>query len=200
MNRRQAERWAQNSVWKDDVFHVTAVQNADSLQAQGFDVGRRAFGRAWGNGVYLGTDETTRQMYERWTRMLKDEPASLTIKINVKAVFRFDASQMLERQTYLAVAKTLPDGERDFRAMVSQIEQNNIRVLRTAEYLPLAHRETFLVQHDYQIAPAPEALTRLLQPRGFDALHVADHDPPTSFVGGNQIVVFNPQNVVIIRR
>jgi hypothetical protein len=199
MSRRAAERWARDSVWQEDVFHVTDASNVAGLQAQGFDVTRRTFGRAWGNGIYVGTDEATRQMYEQWTRMLKGKPQALTLKINVKSVFRFDASRIIARQTYLAVAKTLPDGERDFRALVRQMEQNNARVLRDAEALPYAQREAFLAQNDYQLPVPQEALIRLLQQRGYDALHVTDHDPPTSFVGGNQIVVFKAQNVVIIR-
>lgn len=68
MSRADAELWAANSVYKGDTYHVTpGVANERSIKANGFDLSKKKFGRIWGDGVYVGTDQGAAKQYQRWT-------------------------------------------------------------------------------------------------------------------------------------
>ena len=79
MSRADAELWAKDSAVKVDTYHVTTgVKNERSIAENGFDLSRTKFGRMWGDGVYVGTDEATAAQYRGWTG-----PAARTMKIKV---------------------------------------------------------------------------------------------------------------------
>jgi hypothetical protein len=88
MSREQAERWAAGSQYQGDVYHVTpGAANARSIMEDGFDLSKRKFGRMWGDGVYVSTDEGAADTYRRWTgRSAK----TMTIKADVRNMLVFD--------------------------------------------------------------------------------------------------------------
>jgi hypothetical protein len=63
MSSADAERWAAGSAYPAVVFHVTTTETARAIRRLGFDLGYRAGGRAWGNGVYAATDRATCDWY-----------------------------------------------------------------------------------------------------------------------------------------
>jgi len=97
------------------------------------------------------------------------------------------------------MAKQLPGGEQRFKEIIDAIKEDNSRLLvRTLRMSPEV-REKYLSEHGYEVQYEAVALTRLLTERGYDALLVKDFPGLTDIVGGNQIVVFNPKKVVIIK-
>ena len=90
MSRADAELWAANSAYKGDTYHVTpGVANERSIKENGFDLSKRKFGRMWGDGVYVGTDETTAEQYRGWTGQ---SARTLTIKVDVRNPAIFNAN------------------------------------------------------------------------------------------------------------
>ena len=90
MSRADAELWAANSAYKGDTYHVTpGVANERSIKGNGFDLSKRKFGRMWGDGVYVGTDETTAEQYRGWTGQ---SARTLTIKVDVRNPAIFNAN------------------------------------------------------------------------------------------------------------
>jgi hypothetical protein len=69
MTSAEADEWAAGSVYANDEFyHITkGVEAERSIMREGFDLSRRKFGRVWGDGVYVGLDDDTAQMYQSWT-------------------------------------------------------------------------------------------------------------------------------------
>ena len=89
MSRADAERWAASSKVTQDTYHITtSVANARSIMENGFDLGRREFGRMWGDGVYVGADNETAKLY---TRFVGRGARKLTIKMDVRNPFAFKA-------------------------------------------------------------------------------------------------------------
>lgn len=95
MTRAEAEAWVKNSAVPGDTWHVTRSENAEGISqkgfTKGFDLSRKAFGRVWGDGVYVSDNPETSKMYEQWVTMGSDNPPSrLTLKVNVEKVFEYD--------------------------------------------------------------------------------------------------------------
>jgi hypothetical protein len=85
MARATAERWAANSAFKDDVYHITpGVANERSIKANGFNLDAQKFGRMWGDGVYVGADQNTADVYRQWTGR---SARTLAIKLNIEKPF-----------------------------------------------------------------------------------------------------------------
>lgn len=82
---------------------------------------------------------------------------------------------------------------------MTQITRRNSELRREILKLPAANRKEFLRQNGYESFAEAAALTALLREYGYDALLIVDRPGLTGAVGGNQIVVFDPQNVVIIK-
>jgi hypothetical protein len=88
MSRDEAERWAADSKINQDTYHLTpGIANARSIMANGFDLSRQKFGRMWGDGVYVGVDEETAEIYKRW---IGPGARKLTIRMNVNNPFVYE--------------------------------------------------------------------------------------------------------------
>jgi hypothetical protein len=184
MSRAEAEKWAENSVVRETVSHVTIPQNAKGIKQDGFDVNRVAVGRVWGNGVYVGLDDQTADFYKEMytTKKLNpndEEPVSLRIQLNVKNVYTVDVSSYDEYNTnrFESIVSQLPDGTQRFKEIKAEIaNEGKINTKSGVER---------------------EAITRILQQNNYDALKIVD-SKFRYWVGGNQMIVFDPRNVTVI--
>ena len=107
MTRAQAVRWAAESAFPSPVYHVTTVEAAAAIRVHGFDLGRRAGGRAWGDGVYAAVDEATRDAY---LRQLGSHGVALELRVAVNRVLRIRIPFAGGRQPFEYVLAAIPDG------------------------------------------------------------------------------------------
>jgi hypothetical protein len=164
MSREQAERWTKGSQYQGDVYHITkGVANERSIAANGFDLSKKKFGRMWGDGVYVGTDAETAEMYKDWTG-----PGARKLAI------RTDVRNML---TFVIDRGDL--NEVDIIVQGLGIDK------RTASNLWSKTRRE------------GDGLTKILSGAGYDALQIVDKLEQAA--GGNQIVIFDPKKVVVIK-
>lgn len=59
MTRVEADAWAADSTYRQTVYHATTANAEAAIRRRGFDLGRRAGGRVWGDGVYAALDQET---------------------------------------------------------------------------------------------------------------------------------------------
>jgi hypothetical protein len=86
MTRAEVELWAEDSVYKEDLYHGTDTEAAAAIKSGGFDLSIYKNGRVFGNGVYLSTEEKMARQYGVLTG-----GETLTAKINVQDVLVIDS-------------------------------------------------------------------------------------------------------------
>lgn len=214
MTREQAEGWAQDSSFQDDVYHITPIENVASLKVEGFDLTRRNFGRVWGNGAYVTPDPETAEMYMSWGGGHYNVER-LAAKINVQNMLAVDVSKWTfdddMHEFVLKRASVRHPGILDrYVDQLRLIRRNNEKIVVEAkeysesvppeqsaaafrEYIDRAAEEGRYVEGSQRA----EAFTRTLVSYGHDALYITE-SMLTGPVGGNQIVIFDPQKVVLI--
>lgn len=170
MTQKEADLWAANSAHKTPVFHRTDTENVRAIQKEGFSLRKTRFGRIWGNGVYMTDDPVARKKYAQWIGSSSKE---LELRINVRNVFVFD-SDMLDKKNYPmfqrfeVIASTIPGGQERYNQLVKELFDE------------------------------AEAISRLLQENGYDALLITQRRF-SEIVGGTQILVFDPKNVTVVK-
>ena len=88
MNRGQAEQWAMDSVYQDDVYHGTSSANAKAIRNDGFIIPENPrFGRFYGDGVYLSEGEHSANTYARMLENYGIESEILKTKVNIRNPF-----------------------------------------------------------------------------------------------------------------
>lgn len=212
MSREEAELWARESAIQHDVYHVTDAENVTSLKRNGFDLNRSRFGRVWGNGVYVTPDENTAAMYENWA----GGPArTLAIRLDVRKPLMVDVSRVREaddmhKYILKRVESRNPGIWKTYVRHVEDFEKRYWEAVTEGQALadqapPSRKRKVFIDFMQQAIAdgriptgsPSAAALNQTLQDYGYDSLHITE-TPITGRVGGNQIVIFDPKQVVII--
>jgi hypothetical protein len=111
MTRAEAERWAAGSVFRAPVFHVTTVEAAASIRLHGFDLSRRAGGRAWGNGVYAAVDRATR---DRYMEHLGRFGVTLPVRVDVRRVLTIRIGPTSGLPPVMQLLSVVPAGLRRF--------------------------------------------------------------------------------------
>ncbi len=81
MTIEEAEEWAAAFGLLPPVYHVTTTGAAVGIQRSGFDLGKRAGGRAWGDGVYAAIDAATRDHY---LQQLGRHGVASSLRVNVR--------------------------------------------------------------------------------------------------------------------
>jgi hypothetical protein len=219
LSRSDAEKWAKDSVYKDDVFHVTSKDAAASIKTNGFrEASGQSFGASWGNGTYLSLDSETNAYY----RSMIINPETLTLKVNIKNPVKFDARNVGDiEEGARAIAGQIGkleeyDKKRSaLDALNKQIEQKATDVLgkplkinqkpRDESYDAFEKRFeesrqkriAFLREQGAHEYPHADALTEVVKDAGHDAIIITDGEFRPE-IGGNQMVIFNPKNIKII--
>ena len=171
MPRAEAERWAAGSAISEALYHVTHRQAAARIRREGFDLTRRTIGRAWGNGIYATPD---RQVLATYAQVYGNAAEVIELRVQVHQPLRVqpvvsDRIDMLRQALLL-----LPGANARFIDLTIELSRS----------LP---------------APlvAPEAFSRVLREAGYDALEVVEIGVSAT-VGGSQVVVYDPLNVVVV--
>lgn len=168
MDRATAERWASNSAYKDDVYHITpGVANERSIKANGFDLSKKKFGRMWGDGVYVGADQETADLYKTWAGR---SARTLKIKIDVSNPFIYEPESSNFTQANI-IQKALNITRKESldlwgEARTGKVTRTLDQILSDAGYDAL------------HVKAIPSEVGE--------------------YAGGNQLVVFDPKKVVVI--
>lgn len=215
MSRKEAEQWAKDSVIKEPMYHVTRPNAIESMMQEGFKLEGTRWARVWGEGVYMTDSEDVLDFY----RNIKSTSETLELRVNLKKVlvvnaddkrgyeFWRDALRSIDFETradydmteerVVKLAKELYDQK---RAIVRSALDNGAN----AESVRNQLREKFGTSDSYDwSSDAFEwyIVQAFLKRQGYDALKVLDPGKPfTSSIGGNQLVVFDVRNVVIIKK
>lgn len=107
MGREEAEQWAEGSAFPAPIYHVTSDVAAASIMENGFDLGRRAGGRAWGDGIYAATDDPTRRAY---LNQLGVRGVALELRAHVHAVLTVEIVVRSRIQPFWQLIAAVPDG------------------------------------------------------------------------------------------
>lgn len=162
MTKAEADEWASGSAFQNEEFaHVTkGVDTERAIMRDGFDLGKKKFGRVWGDGVYVGLDDETAQMYRSWTG---PGARKMAIKVRVENPFVIQQSAKSRFTQEYIVSRALDISEARARTMLQK-----------------------------------QAITEILEGAGYDALRIEALSVEGA-IGGNQMVVFNPKNVTVIK-
>lgn len=209
MSEPDAERWAADSVVTQTVQHVTYAENVDSLKQDGFDLNRSAWGRVWGDGVYVTDDKTTAEFY----RTGMQHGGRVAVVVNLKIDVRNPLEVRIGQEGMYSLWRSLPpEAEQRFHALLKEARDEGDHIFKNAPYSGLrpgqltqekvAERERYF-EEAFKTAkfgnadPDAQALTMVVQEWGYDAIHITE-SVFTEEVGGQQWVIFDPQKVVIL--
>jgi len=78
MTAAESSQWFKNSKLKDTYIHGTTEESVESIKKNGFDLSKKRYGRAYGDGVYMSSEEEVRK------KGLSYGSSRLRIRINVK--------------------------------------------------------------------------------------------------------------------
>ncbi|MBX7220340.1 MAG: phage head morphogenesis protein [Blastocatellia bacterium] len=199
MTLKKAEEWASQSAYPVPVSHVTDIETAKKIEKEGFKLSKAGFGGTWGNGVYAATDQKTSEMYESWVRDTGKTPQKLTVLANVRKIFEHQTGLPVVMDEIESIVRTFPNGERTFNKLLDSINEANDGLLKKAFHLPTSERRDFLDRNGYIGNPYAQALVQFLEDMGYDALLVKE-TPISAKFGGNQILVFDPRKVIVVKK
>jgi len=171
MSRQDAEQWIKDSAYKNDTYHITpGVANERSIRRNGFDLTKSKFGRMWGDGVYVGVDQETADVYRQWTGR---SARKLTIKLNVQNPFVYEEVYNNFKQADVLLSA---------QKLNSNVQANRIAANDLIREKGLSGALADLGYDALHIIPKSSGIPGAGITR----------------VGGNQIVVFDPRKVVVI--
>lgn len=219
MPREDAEAFARGSVFTRDVQHTTTASSAAGIRSSGFDLTRNRFGRVWGHGVYVATDEATSAMYRSWiTTRTTDEAVTLTLKVNVRKVVTLDATEVDATEGVKAALRKV--GAEDRAAEIRQADTAARKAFRDSYVDPVTGvpwadrpsgaggppgqraRNEYMTRYtkaETDAIPKVDPNTMALQELGYDAIEiVGENIAEDAYSGGLQLVVFDPRRVVVI--
>jgi hypothetical protein len=222
LSRNDAEKFASDSKYSKDVYHATTSENADKIRSEGFAAPNgSSFGAMWGNGVYVATDKASTDYYRR-TMGMTDKAETMTLKARIKNPIKFDASNVESPEEGAEKIAEQIGQSHEYNSELKRINATNTKLeleaakkfgrpLRTSDRRKGESNDTFLQRyedqrrqysdfmagHGYVDNPSGEALTRIASSTGYDAIIINDREFRPE-VGGNQIVVFDPNNIKVI--
>lgn len=217
-----AEKFAAKGKYTSDVYHVTTKQNAEKIRDIGFKLtGGESFGGEWGAGVYVATDKESTEYYQSTTNMTS--PAeTLNLKIKITNPIKFDASNVESPvEGAEEIAAQIGQSE-SYDQVLHGIKQQNEKIemqakekfgrpLRATDISRDESSEDFENRFDnqrkqyrdyyhdegYVDSPSGVAISRVATNAGYDSIIIHDSEFRPQ-LGGNQVVVFNPQNIMVI--
>lgn len=197
MDDGEAKQWAAGGKIDRPLYHVTTSGAGESIARDGFNTGAGQFGKVWGNGVYLASDDASADIYAKQMA----DPEKLTTYAKVEKPFTARVSSNSPGTMYEDVAKQMPGGLPAYQKALQAAKQRHASVKQEAEEkhpLDAAAQMQYMVDHGANAHPSAEAIQSVLSQAGHDALVIQQDGKPTKAVGGNQVVVFNPKQVTSV--
>lgn len=195
MSADEAKDWAKGSAIEEPLMHVTSKEGAEGISKEGFDLSRKQFGKVWGEGVYATGDEDTAKIYS-------DQMASggtvLHLHVKVQKPLRIKLSG--KDSFYDEAAAHLPGGVSGFNQEVERANSEHQDIKNEAGRLyptDAGKQMQHVIDKGGDKYAEAVALQRMAEKAGHDAFIIEEAAGATKGAGGNQVVVFNPKNVVV---
>jgi tRNA nucleotidyltransferase/poly(A) polymerase len=215
MTRQQAEWWASKSDVKQTLLHVTEDANVGDIAEHGFSLKKRAWGRLWGDGVYVCAptipSEQMRAL-KTWA-VLYDNPVALKLKIDVRKVLDVDTERAIQSVYQTSAGEEAFSNESEYIAnLAGAVEEYRAEVQRLDHLVQRAlsekpdeegikPTERIIIEETgvesiLDVDPRAHVLAKVLKARGYDALHIRSPEFKIG-TGGAQYVVLNPKSIRI---
>lgn len=192
MTQDEALAWAKNQGTKYDkiVYHVTTPENAEAILKDGYKLGKKGIytkGEALlGEGFYGATDWDTVELYQELALLQNKDQETIGFAVNVQKPLRLTVTEPKwwdygnNAPWKGATPQGILDdflgsviGKKDLKALKQEIEGTNPGIGQS------------------------EILKKILQDMGYDSI-IFITPGAEQYLGGSQIVVFDPRNVVAI--
>lgn len=182
MRQADAERWAAGTALPGTYLHYTAA--APKILRSGFDLGRagEGAGAAYGLGVYLvpATESAASTFYRN---LIGKDPIEAVVKVSKPHTVAIDA--VVLGQPSLA-------GEPIKVAGTMRVDPMKVAVLKGIPGAERKLRKAMATSESVE-----EAVIKVLLAEGYDAV-VIENPKFSEAVGGTQVIVLDPRNVVAI--
>lgn len=193
MTQDEALEWAKNhgTKYSDIVWHITGTENANAILDEGFKLGEgKGFSKQvhlFGEGFYGALDMETVGLYQDLAYLQDEYNVSVGFAVNIQKPLRlivatpeywdFENNAPHPGTTPQSILKDFLSqviGEKDFNALLQEKDALN------------------------PDAGEGELLAQILQDMGYDSI-IFMTPAAENYLGGSQIVVFDPRNVVAIQ-
>jgi SPP1 gp7 family putative phage head morphogenesis protein len=173
MSSAQADIWAKNSVVQNPMLHMTSESAATSIRQNGFSLDRTAWGRVYGDGVYMSDKTDVVSIYR-----MEGGGETLKLKINVTNPYHFETDEV----PYSGMRK-----------LASELGSSPAELDRLSKILGTVDADE-RVTRNYAAA-----ITNIAQDAGYDSLHIVPQsDRLLHSIGGDQWVIFDTKKVTVI--
>lgn len=176
MSREDAETWAQGSAIMDDVYHTTAEKNIESIKNNGFNPEAYKFGKRWGAGSYVALDTGSAALYDK-----NESDQMLKVKVMIRNPLIINVPEKWSGDPLHLIAETLGVSASEVENILQGIEKSV---------------EAGVSKRPSSISAA--AITMMAKQKGHDGIIVRE-EKRTMTNGGNQVVVFDKEQVVVIK-
>jgi hypothetical protein len=191
MSRADAEKWVQGSKYTEDVYHVTGLGNSGSIEQKGFDLSIIKSGRVFGDGVYASLDQASSRLYQ--VKSIGGRTETLTMKVKLDKPFEA-VPHLIEKMKEKVSDKAAEIVNKDIKIFNDAIDKGlKYGTKERTDYF----RKMGYTFKDYESIRL-ELMIKDLKKTGHDGI-IIRQGRPTSYVGGNQVVVFNPKHVTVIK-
>jgi len=200
MSIQDAKKLTENSILKQDFYHVTKTTNIESLMKNGFDLNNKSgFGRVWGDGVYLSDNNQTLDFYGN------ENSKKLKIKVNVSNPLIFETGVGVSSKNQLdQIKKFGSEFEKTFNEKFDELEKIWSSIFDEGQKIKDQNQRNEYFQNNPLPNPYGEALSFTAKKYGYDSMIIVDKGineigSVTRKIGGNQTIVFDPKNIIIIK-
>ena len=194
MSKTAADKWAANSVVKEDLVHYTSGTNAANIAKTGFnlkDFGSGA-GDVFARGVYTVPDASraTKNFYAR-------EIGGVPIKLraNIRKLHEVTLDN-------ISMGKAVSGGKMVTEFSKMNVDQVKAAVLHgipnAASKLEKALKASLKPGFGGMFPDIDEAISKVLKAEGFDAVRIKN-PVFNEGIGGDQLIILDPKRVTVVK-
>lgn len=179
--------------------HITTKAAAENIRREGFKPTGKGFGGIWGEGIYAALNSDAIRFYALG---ISEKVEVLDLEISIINPLEIDVSAFeYPDEAFYPVAEKI-GMKAEFSTKLAEIEAQN-RAIDASSDIDVRQRGGRYRLAEYREAngfvfdPEGVAFGRVARTTGHDAIIIRDSHFRAE-MGGNQIVVFNPENISII--
>jgi hypothetical protein len=179
--------------------HITSKAAAENIWREGFKPTSKGFGGIWGEGIYAALDAEAIRFYALG---ISGKAEVLDLEISVENPLEIDVSAFEYPDEVFGPIVGKMGLENEFATELAEIEGRNRAIdassgivvrATSGRYEQAVYREA----HGFCFDPEGTALGRVARAAGYDAIVIRDSHFRAG-MGGDQIVVFDSENIKVI--